>query len=214
MPKLLSRVKRFVRDYGVRLNLIPYKRQWVLSPEEWDREYRSGKLDFYGNIKERGRYGVLLAYLAARTGPIRILDFGCGVGLLRDRISGVEVSEYVGIDPSSNAIETARRAHGTKASFHVAHLPDPALGKFDVIVCNEVLYYVEDLPGALAKLHAAMNPGGWLLSSIMRHPGDIALHRALAAEFEVIDSVFVKRLVPPKNGWTVACYAARTKSAI
>lgn len=214
MPKLLSRVNRVVRDLGVRFNILPYRRRWVLSPEEWDREYRDGKLDHYGNIKERGRYGVLLAYLAARTGPVRILDFGCGVGLLRDRISGVEISEYVGIDPSPGAIETARAAHGAKASFHVAHLPDPALGKFDVIVCNEVLYYVEDLPAALARLRAALSPGGWLLSSIMRHPGDIALHRALAAGFEVIDSVFVKRLVPPLNGWTVACYAAGRKSAI
>ncbi|MFD1611626.1 class I SAM-dependent methyltransferase [Sphingomonas tabacisoli] len=214
MPKLLTRARRLARDLGVRYGVLPYKRQWVLSPEDWDREYASGKLGFYGSFRERGRYGVLHAYLTARTEPVRLLDVGCGVGLLLDRLAGVPIAEYVGIDPSAKAIEAARTDRGTAGSFHVAHLPDPALGKFDVIVCNEVLYYIEDLPAALAKLHAALNEGGWLLTSVLRHPGDIALHRAVAAEFDIVDSVLVKRQTPPMTGWTVSCYAARAKSAI
>jgi SAM-dependent methyltransferase len=205
---MLSRVKRVARDLGVRWNLIPYRRPWVLDAQDWDREYQSGKLDYYSNFKERGRYGVLLSYLSARQGPVRLLDFGCGVGILRERIGHIDIAEYVGIDPSAQAIATARENQTPKERFEVAELPDPSLGLFDAIVCNEVLYYIEDLPAALKRLRASLAPGGWLLTSVMRHPGDIAIHRALEAEFELLDSVLVKRRTPPRNGWVVSCYAA------
>ena len=206
---MLSRVNRVARDLGVRFNLIAYRRPWEVAAEDWDRDYASGKLDFYGHFRERGRYGVLSAYLAARAAPVRLLDVGCGVGLLRGHLTGIDVAEYVGIDPSSEAIEAARKTQASHESFHVAHLPGQAMGQFDVIVCNEVLYYIEDLPGALSRLHAALKPGGWVLTSIVRHPGDVALQRALAAEFDTIDSVFIRRRLRPRNGWTVGCHAGK-----
>lgn len=209
---MLSRLRRVARDLGVRWKLIRYRRPWVLDAQDWDREYRSGKLDYYGNFNERGRYGVLQSYLSARQGPVRLLDFGCGVGILRERIAHLDIAEYVGIDPSAQAIATAEASRGARERFMAAELPDPSLGLFDAIVCNEVLYYVEDLPAALRRLKAALAPGGWLLTSVVRHPGDIALHRALEAEFELLDAVFVKRLTPPRNGWTVSCYAAPQES--
>jgi 2-polyprenyl-3-methyl-5-hydroxy-6-metoxy-1,4-benzoquinol methylase len=205
--RLFSRATRLAEDLGIRAGVLPYRRRWLLNAADWDREYASGRLNYYGAFRERGRYGVLLAYLSGREGPMRLLDFGCGTGILRHRLAHLPISEYVGIDPSAEAIEAARKEHGDAGRFHVADQVDASMGMFDVIVCNEVLYYVEDLPATLERLRGSLKPGGWVMTSVVRHPGDIAIERALKASFDLVDSVYVKRRVEPRNGWTVSCYA-------
>jgi 2-polyprenyl-3-methyl-5-hydroxy-6-metoxy-1,4-benzoquinol methylase len=201
----ISGVTRRVRDLGVRAGVVPYSRRWVLSADDWDREYARGVLDYYGELRELARYSVLTGYIRARGGRPSILDVGCGVGLLRERLRDDEVGRFVGTDPSEVAIERAREAHPGD-EFVVTELPDPALGPFDVIVCNEMLYYAEDLDALLARLHELLAPGGWLLSSIVRHPGDVTLHRALDARFTQRDAVVVQSQSGPGNAWRLACH--------
>jgi 2-polyprenyl-3-methyl-5-hydroxy-6-metoxy-1,4-benzoquinol methylase len=203
-----ARVSGRARDLGVRAGVLPYRRRWVLSADDWDREYDSGVLDYYGAFRELARYGVLVGYLGERPAPPAILDVGCGVGLLRERLRDDEVGRFVGTDPSTVAIERAREAHPS-AEFHVAALPPADLGPFDVVVCNEMLYYVEDLGPLLERIDALLAPGGWLLTSIVRHPGDVALHRALDERFERLDAVVVQSQSGPGNAWRLACHGRR-----
>ena len=44
------------------------------------------------------------------------------------------------------------------------------LGSFDAVVCSEVLYYVHELQAALDRIRELINPGGYLLTSNIRHP--------------------------------------------
>jgi trans-aconitate methyltransferase len=73
---------------------------------------------------------------------LRVLDVGCGVarlaGFLGERFSGVD---YVGIDLSERAIETARRVH-PGLDLRVANVLDldPARELFDVVIANGILY--------------------------------------------------------------------------
>jgi 2-polyprenyl-3-methyl-5-hydroxy-6-metoxy-1,4-benzoquinol methylase len=197
--------KARLQDLAVRTGLRPYQRRWVLSAQDWDREYERGVLDYYGELRELARYSVLIGYVRERGADLRVLDVGCGVGLLRGRLPAGTVGRFVGTDPSEAAIAQARAAFPGDA-WHVAALPDAALGPFDVIVCNEMLYYVEDLDALLARLDSLLAPGGRLLSSIVRHPGAFTLDRALDGRFRRRDAVVVRSESGPGNAWRLACH--------
>ena len=204
---IAERIARRAYDLAVRAGLAPYRRQWLLSPSDWDASYASGSLDFYGALSEQGRYGVLVGLIRAFSGKARILDVGCGVGVLRARIPDEDVEIYVGIDPSKVAIAKAEAQAFSKSRFEVAERPAPEAGTFDLIVLNEMMYYVEDLDGLMIALKSHLAPGGWLLTSMFQHAGDVALHRTVARHFTEIDVLeVVRRNYKPLHAWRVACY--------
>jgi len=194
------------RDAGVRLGVIRYRPRWALSAKDWDREYSRGVLEYYGELRELGRYSALVGYVRFLGERPTILDIGCGIGLLRSRLPDEDVGRFVGLDPSEVAVEQARRAGYADSDFHVGDGPNAELGSFDIVVCNEVLYYVDDLGALFDRIASALKPGGHVLTSIFRHPGDVALHRALDRYFERVDAVDVRSHSGPRNGWRVACY--------
>ena len=124
--------------------------------------------------------------LLARRGPQRILDVGCGAGLMTGHLT--RYGTVTGVDFSSAAIEVARRLV-PEAEFHVndaANLPE---GPFDLITLFDVLEHIPepDRPGALAAFAARLAPGGRLFMSTP-HPDSTALRRARDDEtLQVID---------------------------
>ena len=109
--------------------------------------------------------------LAADVAGHRILDAGCGAGLLSAALAarGAHVS---GFDGSPAMIELARRSLGTGADLTVADLREPLpypAASFDDVVCSLVLHYLEDWSGPLAEFHRILKPGGRLLLSV-NHP--------------------------------------------
>jgi SAM-dependent methyltransferase len=184
--------------------LRPYRRRYDVSAPKWDREYAAGALDHYGDIRQRSRYAVLAGYLEDRQ-PESILDLGCGVGLLRGYLEHIEFERYVGIDPSAVAIEEATARGFSRSSFEVGTQPEPG---FDAIVCNEVLYYVEDLDGLLSRIAECLNDGGRLITSVYKHPGDFAIHHRVNRVFEPVDTVDVRSTLS-RHRWRLATYAVR-----
>lgn len=97
------------------------------------------------------------AYLDALAPSTRVLDAGCGEGILVDeyasrlRISGVDANY------ASERVTTA--------SLMALPFPDAS---FDRALCLDVLEHLayEDQPRALAELHRVLVPGGELLVSI------------------------------------------------
>lgn len=87
--------------------------------ETQDEAYRSGAYDLVEGLDMAPRMGVLAAYIR-HLGLSRILDIGCGTGLLLGQLER-EVT-YVGVDISPTAIAEAGRRHAAwpKASFHAA----------------------------------------------------------------------------------------------
>ncbi|MFK0174300.1 class I SAM-dependent methyltransferase [Streptomyces sp. NPDC090306] len=109
--------------------------------------------------------------LAGGVAGRRILDAGCGSGLLfaalRDR--GALVT---GLDSSAGMVELARRRLGVNADLHVADLSDPlpfAEDAFDDVLASLVLHYLEDWGSTLAEMRRVLRPGGRLIASV-QHP--------------------------------------------
>jgi SAM-dependent methyltransferase len=97
------------------------------------------------------------AWLDRQPRAARVLDAGCGEGILVDEYADVLAIE--GLDPnySSPRVRTGS----------VTALPY-ANGTFDAALCLDVLEHLsfEDQPRALAELHRALRPGGQLLVSV------------------------------------------------
>ncbi|MBS0261900.1 MAG: methyltransferase domain-containing protein [Planctomycetes bacterium] len=103
----------------------------------------------------------LVELLAPKTGE-RILDLGCGTGHLTAQIaeSGASV---LGLDSSSEMIGQARAAN-PGIRFDVADARTFAVEKpFDAVFSNAVLHWVKPPEQAVARIHAALRPGGRLV---------------------------------------------------
>lgn len=99
----------------------------------------------------------------------RALEVGCGTGTTA-LLLAPSVGELLATDVSSRMIEIAReKAAGQGAAnvrFEQATLFDPGLeeGSFDVVLAFNLLHLLEDLPGALRRVHALLRPGGRFVS--------------------------------------------------
>ena len=96
-------------------------------------------------------------WLEALPASTRVLDAGCGEGVIVEEFAGRLAIQ--GIDPNYSS------AHVQRAS--LLDLPFEA-GRFDRALCLDVLEHLayEDQPKALAELYRVLAPGGELLVSV------------------------------------------------
>jgi S-adenosylmethionine-dependent methyltransferase len=159
----------------------------------------------------RLRYGIVAANLqrhpAGRAGPLRVLDAGGGNGLdalpLAAQGHSVDLLDY-----SAEMLAEARRnAESAGVTDRVACqlgvLADiPALfpaAAFDLVLCHNVLQYVDDLDAALRALAGALRPGG-LLSIICVNRYSQAYRQALferdlEAAYDALDATTMQTIV-------------------
>jgi SAM-dependent methyltransferase len=102
--------------------------------------------------------------LAAETGAQKIVDLGCGTGLLTRTLAGPG-RRVVGIDPSRAMLDWARRQPGADAVTWV--LGDASMlpidGTVDLIVCtgNAIMHLAPDeVREAARRAAGALRPGG------------------------------------------------------
>ena len=173
-----------------------------LSARRWENEYRDGQWDFLREEDERERY-LLLAEQLLRRRPGGVLDLGCGEGLLlaalRGQGGGPEL-HYVGIDLSPTAISKARQATGN-GHFAVAEIDSyrPAR-RFDAIVFNESLYYLEDPLGAVSRYLGFLEPGGVIVVSMFESLRTRAIARLLRARLQLQDELGIAK---PSGRWMI-----------
>lgn len=196
-----------VKDLLVRLGLKEY-RPLVWSAERWDDAYRRRTTDGYGALEELARYSLLVGYLRSLAPVGTVLDVGCGAGILRERAEDIDFRSWVGVDLVPAAIAQASALEDDRTRFAVGQVRELDVASVDVAICNEVIYMAADPVALLDDIVARVTPGGHLLTSIWRHPGDRLLWRQIDERFLPVDRVRVRnpgnRMAP--RGWTVALH--------
>lgn len=125
---------------------------------------------------------------AAALAGKRILDVGCGGGLLSEAMArrGAQVT---GIDLAARAIEVAE-LHAMQSAVvlqyrcespqaHLASQPAP----YDIVTCMEMLQHVPDPAGVLHALQALVRPGGHVFVATLNRSLKSYLQVILAAEY-------------------------------
>jgi hypothetical protein len=118
-----------------------FERLYAENPDPWGYESSS---------YERDKYAATLAALGERVYG-RALEVGCSNGVFTEQLAE-HCDSLLAIDFAASAVDLARRRLRIRSNVEVHQLTFPEqapAGPWDLIVCSEVLYYLD--PPALAK---------------------------------------------------------------
>ncbi|MBN1347038.1 MAG: methyltransferase domain-containing protein [Phycisphaerae bacterium] len=107
-------------------------------------------------------WGAKLISEIAFRGDERILDLGCGDGVLTARLAKlVPDGEVIGIDASAGMIEASRKLEGGNLRFDLMDINEIRLdGHFDLIFSNAALHWVLDHERLLANVSSLLTESG------------------------------------------------------
>ena len=108
----------------------------------------------------------------------RILDLGCGDGVLTEKIAQAGAS-VLGVDAGPDMVAAAR-ARGLDARIADGQKL-PFFGEFDAVFSNAALHWMRDQDAVLAGVRRALKPGGRFVAEMGGHNNTAAIMVALAA---------------------------------
>jgi 2-polyprenyl-3-methyl-5-hydroxy-6-metoxy-1,4-benzoquinol methylase len=103
----------------------------------------------------------------------RVLDFGCGTGLLAEKLAE-KCGQVVAVDSSPKMVEVLDRKIEQSGTTNIVTSDitvnattvkdhDLFASKFDLIVASSVCSFLTDYESTLRDLSFLMNPGGWFV---------------------------------------------------
>jgi SAM-dependent methyltransferase len=131
------------------------KQPWKV--EQWDAQY----------ARQASWTRATRAYLYRRANLLRaskVLDAGCGTGVITEEIASRTRGTVIGIDIDPQTIAYASQRRGL-ASYRIADIHDLpfAHGEFEVCACHFVMMWCEDPVQAARELVRVTQPGGYVL---------------------------------------------------
>lgn len=171
----------------------------AMAGEWWDPKGRFGTLHRLNPL----RLGYILDVVARHFGRdpgspsplagLRVLDIGCGGGLLCEPMAGLG-ADVVGIDASATLVHVARvhaAANGVDVDYRHALVEDLAAAgeRFDVVLNTEVVEHVADVEAFLGACCRVLAPGGITVIATLNRTAKSLLTAKIAGEY-------VLRLLP------------------
>jgi SAM-dependent methyltransferase len=159
--------------------------------QRWPRLYRSKPV--FGDRFNLFVGGIQRAFPS----PARILDFGCGPGVMALAL-GRMGHAVVGVDAAPAMLREAeqerKRLGLDNVRFVLMDADHPALASdtFDAVICSSVLQYVADDRQLLVDLVSILRPGGLLFVSLP--------HRASALGVLEAGSARLQQVIRPQGG--------------
>ena len=147
-----------------------------LSDEWWDPKGKMAPLHKInplrlGYIRDAAcrKFGRSPRSLSCLSG-LRILDIGCGAGLLCEPFTRLG-AQVIGIDPSATNIAAAK-LHATKSNLLIDYRCTTveemdSRERFDVVLAMEVIEHVADVGAFLDRCAALMKPSGMMVVSTL-----------------------------------------------
>ena len=120
------------------------------------------------------RYAAIAEMLRRLQADAKVLDVGCGEGVLRSWLPAR--ASYTGIERSRLAARSAAAAAPSAVVVNAsAEQYEASAEHFDSIVFSEMLYYVSDPVGLVRRYVPLLSPGGLILCSIYQSPKRVRL---------------------------------------
>lgn len=173
-----------LRALWLQLNQVRRRRRW-------NRQYAAGDWAWLARPGELARYSILAGYALQLKPGGKLLDVGCGEGLLRDRLHPRAFAQYVGIDfeepirRASERVDEQTRFFAADMNFFVPDLT------FDTIVFNESLYLFRNVAEGIMRYESFLAPGGVFLVSMHGGEKTQEIWSLLADRYAPIDEVTI-----------------------
>jgi peptidoglycan/xylan/chitin deacetylase (PgdA/CDA1 family) len=139
------------------------------SHDWWERFFALPDPWAYDSDYEAVKYEQTLALLPEGV-VTDALEIACAEGHFTVRLAP-QVGRLTAVDISARALARAQKrcsGHGNVAFRRLDLNADDIPGPFDLIVCSEVLYFLRDLPGVVARILSQVRPGGFFLTAHSR----------------------------------------------
>lgn len=144
----------------------------MIAEQTWDPERYARNARFVSDLA-----AAVVELLAPRAGE-RILDLGCGDGVLTAKLAALGCG-LVGVDGSSAQIEAARKLgldarlmDGEKLSFHA---------EFDAVFSNAALHWMRNPEAVIRGVWQALRPNGRFVAEFGGHGWVAKIKKALVA---------------------------------
>jgi len=203
MRSLVRRIKRF----GLRQDWEDY------SAEEWNQQHSSSTWRYLAGLEQVPRYAIIEGWRQRLKPSGSVLDLGCGEGVLLQQIPAAVNVNYTGVDLSQVAIieATKRVRHASLERFICADFDtfDASIrSPFDVIVFNEVLYYVADPAATLSRYRRILAADGLVIVSMFHKK--VKTWKAVDESLpdQRLQTVFLRDF-PSGKGWYLGLYQNR-----
>ncbi|MBI5176512.1 class I SAM-dependent methyltransferase [Candidatus Micrarchaeota archaeon] len=130
---------------------------------EWDENHGHKSHQFF--YKSRNKF--LVEFSGIKPGD-RVIDIGCGSGVISRKIAKEIACSVVGVDLSIESVKYAKGAakrEGLKnADFVAVDVADlKSKGKFDVAIFSHTIEHIGDPAGALCAIRTVLKKGGRLI---------------------------------------------------
>jgi SAM-dependent methyltransferase len=142
--------------------------EWISAEQSLAKKTQAEVTLFDGYAREAS---AIARRLGRRPCEIRVLDFGMGWG------AWCRMAQAYGYDVAGYELSRARQQYARAAGIRVVDSLD-ALGRYDFVNCHHALEHVPDPLATLARLVAALAPGGIVRLSV---PDGAGMEAALQA---------------------------------
>src|SRR5260370_9664238 len=139
-------------------------------PQSWDPDRYARNARFVADLG-----APVVDLLAPRAGE-RILDLGCGDGVLTAKLASLRC-QVIGVDASAQQIDAAR-----KLGLDARVMNGEALnfdGEFDGVFSNAALHWMRDPAKVIAGVHRALRPEGRFVGELGGHGCVAKIKKAL-----------------------------------
>jgi 2-polyprenyl-3-methyl-5-hydroxy-6-metoxy-1,4-benzoquinol methylase len=213
---MLYRIRQ--RFYAVQKPMIRMSSRWLsaLLPyqpmkggrELLNAEYAKGDWDYLSGLTELSRFSVVAGYCHYFHPCGKILEIGCGEGVLQERLYSAKYKRFVGVDISDEAIRRASQKQDEKTVFvredATVYVPND---RFDIIVFNESLEYFSDPLGTVQRYAHFLDQTGIFIISMFAGIDTVRAKR-IWKQLETVYSPKAETTVSTQPGysWVIKVY--------
>jgi SAM-dependent methyltransferase len=98
--------------------------------------------------------------------PWRVMDIGCGNGVVRRQVEGMTAWVTDGTDFPMEALRLNTGVKGTTYLYNIFEEREEFRQKYDAVILFDVLEHIEDTTHFLKSISYHLKPGGWLFINV------------------------------------------------
>jgi 2-polyprenyl-3-methyl-5-hydroxy-6-metoxy-1,4-benzoquinol methylase len=184
------------------------------SVDDWNEQWSTSTWTYLSDLEQVPRYAIIEGWRRRLKPSGSVLDIGCGAGVFFDHLPSDGRLSYTGVDISQTAVDQAARKirDVTLQRFVLGNLltfmpPEGSL--YDVVIFNEVLYYVPNPCGAVDRYRGMLAPGGLFIVSMFDENARIWREVDNSLAGERLQTVMVSE-VRSRKKWHLGVYQTRS----